>query len=176
MAYFTASAHLNIEIPYWRLDNFLIYIPMSAIICDCAIKPKWFVLSLLAFIGLSLLDISTEWLTASRHNVYARTSIVAGALFLYLSAFQVKPAGRSNLIAFLSRYSLGIFAIHKYLMLIVYLATVKVFAIYGIYPERAVAGVRLSILFFCTGFITILATLAAVRLMAKSIRLRSYLS
>jgi len=105
----------GIGIPYWRIDNFIIYIPIAFLTRiysrhECRIVG----LSALACcIGFTALDLHLRS-GGIFTGLYSRGSVVCGAVsvFLLLRSFEWRCI--PSVCSFLATYSLGIFAIHKY--------------------------------------------------------------
>ena len=118
LCYFQIRNHYDVrEIPYWRLDNFLVYVPLAYCL---RLKKEaingWVVLLLIiCFVTFAVQDNILRSHFGSTGN-YSRVSVVVGALAVY-SFFHVYKnilSFASPVVSFLAQYSLGIFALHKY--------------------------------------------------------------
>jgi hypothetical protein len=116
LAIFELAILAELNIPYWFIGNFVIYMPLAFLIESHEGKKDN--KKLIYWSGLIFLTFAThERLLQSYYSLkppaYGRISIVAGAVFLYLLAkqymvYEWKP------VHVISVYSLGIFATHKF--------------------------------------------------------------
>lgn len=147
------------DLPYWRIDNFLIYIPFSYFLLTCkAEKLRSFTSIMWAcFIIFSMQDI---FLLHKGYllGFYSRVSIVFGSMALFSFLLQCRNLGRSNMVSFLSKYSLGIFALHKYIQLIV----IVIFFRYGLTDSLNEMSGPVDLNKLTVAVITTLLTFAAV--------------
>lgn len=106
-------------LPYWRIDNFLIYIPLSYFL---VVQEKRFLRYVpwyyLGFIVFSAQDVYLHF-QGVQCAAYSRVSIVFGSVAVLGSILRLKDLRQVTFIHLLSRYSLGMFATHKYWQLIV---------------------------------------------------------
>src|SRR5258706_5361411 len=95
------------KIPYYRLDNFLIYVPVAYYLQRLT-RFK------LAFLALYAAYVAQDLYLANLDDVpYGRGTVFFGALALY--GFVMESAPRARPIArVVATYSLGIYAVHKY--------------------------------------------------------------
>lgn len=113
LIFFEASCIVNSQIPYYWLSNFIIYIPIAFYLVN---EPKTILrfkfCYLVAYILFSLHDIYLR--TYNYYpSIYSRISIVCGALTIFCFIYPLK-INNSPYIQKLSKYSLGLFAVHKY--------------------------------------------------------------
>jgi surface polysaccharide O-acyltransferase-like enzyme len=168
LVYFGARNIYGIATPYWRIDNFIIYVPVAYLLFNDrnAVEGKF--LYLLLYFVASLYDV----FAAKTLSPYDRMSVTFGAISLFCLFYGGSYAKRS-FVDFLARNSLGIFAIHKYCLLgIIIIMT----GIMGINPGNpASSGGFLSMFHLTTGVIAIATTMVAVYLLNKTF-LRKFLS
>lgn len=112
---------------YWRVENFLIYIPLSYFIfiqeCNAPQKLNRYIpLFYMGFAIFSAQDVYLRFLGYNGLGAYSRLSIVFGSIAIFCSILQLRDLTEVTLISLLSKYSLGIFATHKYWQLIVILS------------------------------------------------------
>jgi Acyltransferase family len=111
--YFELLASLNLKTPYCFPDSFLIYIVVADLFTHQRQQlNKFKYLYLFLYLGFSAQDLILRT-SDDILSIYARASILFGCLtvltFIYPMRMKI-PKFASNL----SKYSLGIFAIHKY--------------------------------------------------------------
>lgn len=115
--YFLFCSAIQVKIPYWRIDNFIIYIPAAYFLLHCSNSIKLTRYSYMLYFVFTIYDILAKLLLDHYPNTYGRNSIFFGALSIFLTVTTFKMLRKSSIVVFLSTYSLGIFAIHKYWML-----------------------------------------------------------
>lgn len=103
------------KIPYWRIDNFLIYVPIAYLLWRDKRGISVYFIPLL-FLGFTLFSTYDLFLRRIEYQsgIYARLSIVLGASALFMSFLQFRNLKKNWIVSFLSKYSLGIFVIHLY--------------------------------------------------------------
>lgn len=112
--YFQTSKRLDYQIPYWRLDNFLIYITIVYLLIhktEKIVRLKY--LFLFLYIAISLQDLILMK-QGNTLNIYGRSSMLWMALTLFGFVYSFNLQNLPAIARFLSKYSLGIFATHKY--------------------------------------------------------------
>lgn len=116
------------DVPFWRLDNFLIYIPIAYFLNkrEGKVAGKHILILYALFLLFGLQDTFLRSFYRSI-GAYSRISVVCGTLAIFSSCLGLKNWKNSRGTRFLSKFSLGIFAIHKYWQLVV---TVLVFRIF----------------------------------------------
>lgn len=112
------------SLPYWRVDNFLVYIPLSYFILLKKKRGDLIKYIPYFYVGFILFSAHDFYLRnqGSFCHLYSRISIVFGSIALFSSILQIKSLKQNVAISLMSKYSLGVFAIHKYWQLIVFLA------------------------------------------------------
>ncbi len=134
---FIISSHYKVPMMVGEMENYYIYVPIAYYMVkyqdrlpDCRI---FFILGF--FIALAY---ETD-IVRSMICPYARLSVVCGVLSL-ISLFLHLEFGRVRVAEFLSRYSLGIFALHKYwyLVFIVLLGAARPRFYEAVLPERLI--------------------------------------
>jgi peptidoglycan/LPS O-acetylase OafA/YrhL len=172
MIYFEICHLHNISIAYPRPDSFIIYVPMAYLLKhNDRIKKFWFVF----LAGFILLSAHNIWLLKSDSSVYARLSIVFGAVAVFCIVCSLNLALTDRFTQFLARYSLGIFAIHKYWELFFILSLTKVFSIFNISQSVTIFNIQFSFIYLIIGVFAVIFTFVCVRLLGHS-RLKEYVS
>ncbi len=110
--YFLTLSICHSYIPYWRIDGFLVYIPLTHLLSEVRSTRLSLVLIALAFFGIF---IWSDFLTVFyKYNLYGRNSIFWGVVSMFLLSLKFGNNIKSGLLMVCSRYSLGLFAVHKY--------------------------------------------------------------
>lgn len=140
---------------------------------DDRIQKLWFVF----LAGYVLFSIHDYWLfTHNRDpNTYGRISIVFGAVAAFCLVYALNLGLKDRVMQFLGRYSLGIFAIHKYWALFLIVFFTKVFSILNISQFVTAFNILFSLIYFIVGVLAVALSLLCVRLLGHS-RLREYVS
>ena len=138
MVYFEWLGSNGRVVPYWRMDNFLLYVPLSYFLwrSDPARLRRYVPWLCVGFVLFSVQDIFLRE-KGYDSGAYSRVSIVFGSLALISALLQFRASSPRAAISFLSRYSMGIFAIHKYWHLLV-ISIVREFALPG--PANSVVA------------------------------------
>ncbi len=157
---FEASCIVNSSIPYHWLLNFVVYVPIAYYLANnpkTILKFKFCYLS--AFILFSLHDI---YLRTYNYfpSIYGRISIVCGALSIFCFVYPLKIPD-SWYVQKLSKYSLGLFALHKYWQCL-FLLLIKSFG-FGI--VTGVFGIPVNIVFPVVGILTIIFSVLSIWLL-----------
>lgn len=109
-------------IPYWRLDGFLIYIPLTHLVryTESSWRPLTVFGLFVCFAVFAGQDVILRNHFGST-GAYSRPSLVFGstAVLASLRVFSHKFKRTSGIAAFLGANSLGVFAIHKYWQLVI---------------------------------------------------------
>lgn len=158
---------INILIPYWSLKNFLVYIPIALLLLNYKeriIKFKFYYL--FAYIVFSIQDVYL------RHHgyetcVYARDSIIFGSLTLFCFIYPLKFR-TSKHIQMLGKYSLGIYALHKYWHYLFILLLVKP-------SNMSNFGLRMETLWLIVALTTLIFTFLSVYVLSKT-RLKAFVA
>jgi hypothetical protein len=106
------------KIPYWRIDNFIIYIPLSHFMAkkyyQNMVSWKSLRISITLYLLFLLFEIIGSEFLNIRHGAYDKNSLQWGVISLFILT-QLWPYQRKHkIIIWLSNYSLGLFALHKY--------------------------------------------------------------
>jgi len=170
--YFEICHVHNISVPYWRPDSFIIYIPIAYMLTHSdSIKSFWFFF-LAGFIFFIAHNI---WFLKSDPSAYARISIVLGTVAVFCIFQSLNLGLTDRFTQFLGRYSLGIFAIHKYWQLFFICFFTKAFSVLEIGQSVTISNIRFSLIYFVIGVFAIVFSLVIVRILGKT-RLREYVS
>lgn len=172
-AIYLEICHLhNISIPYWRPDSFIIYIPIAYVLKhNDRIKRFWF----LFLSGFILFSAHNIWLLKSDPSAYGRVNIVFGAVAAFCIVYSFNFALTDRFTRFLGRYSLGVFAVHKYCWLFFILLFSKAFSIFNIDKFVTISDIQFSLIDFVIGVFAIAFALVCVKLLSQT-RLREYVS
>lgn len=103
------------HLPYWRIDNFLVYVPIAYLLRRIENKKLLYFIPVL-FLGYSLFSAYDLYLgrIGPDPGIYGRLSISLGATALFSAILQLRSLKENKIILFLSSYSLGIYAVHNY--------------------------------------------------------------
>jgi hypothetical protein len=112
--YFEVLNFAGKGVPYWRLDGFLIYIPIGYLLLKTGGKlATKYVIALYGM--MALLGLQDVLLTPNQDSaIYARAGIVCGAVAVFCTCLNLQDWRAAAPVKFLSKFSLGIFALHKY--------------------------------------------------------------
>lgn len=160
LIFFEASCINNSLIPYHWLINFIIYVPIAYYLVN---KPnkilKYKLFYLAAYILFSLQDIYLRTYSYFP-SIYGRISIVCGALtiFCFIYSFKIKDFWY---IQKLSKYSLGLFAIHKYwqCLILLLISHLKFGIAIGIF------GIPINIVFLSAAILVIILSVLSIILL-----------
>ena len=159
MLYFEILNLSGSGLPYWRIDNFLIYIPLAYFFLSQKSEKfaRYIPYFFIGFILFSAQDVFLRYMRISCGS-YSRVSIVFGSMAFFSSVLQLKHLNRNRAITFLSKYSLGIFAVHKYWQLI----TNVVFLYLGFSIPVYAAGFPLDLRALAIAVISAVLTFSAI--------------
>jgi len=164
-------------IPYWRIDNFLIYIPMAHFIEKNNFyknaKQKYLYMSLFLYIFFLFFEIGGHKLFNTSHGDYDVNSMQYGVLTLYLLVCN-SHYPKNTYIALLSKYSLGLFALHKYCALIPVLISSALLNNNKL--SINIGSVNFQSLYFLTALFTIALTIFAIKWFTISKPLKKYVA
>jgi surface polysaccharide O-acyltransferase-like enzyme len=120
VAYFECLNLRGGGVAFWRVDNFILYAPISFLLFGQSRENllRFAVAGCAGYLLFSMQDIYLRSEGQSSGG-YSRVSVVCGAVALLCFFLRARNVPASPAAAFLSRYSLGIFATHKYWQLIV---------------------------------------------------------
>lgn len=173
--YFEMCSLLGWTIPYWRLDNFLLYVPVAWLLAESRLSRRMICVFVLAFIGFTAHDMILKAVFDRDTNTYARSSIFFGVLSVYGVVQSLNFVRRSGAVRFLAVYSLGIFALHKYWMLFPGLTFDKVFAVLHLPTAVVARDVRFQVIGLADAAVVVALTLGSVYL-ASLTPLKRYVS
>ncbi|MFN6462794.1 MAG: acyltransferase family protein [Nostoc sp. DedVER02] len=159
--YFEACCLLNLSIPYHWVINFVIYIPIAFYLVKCPEKLLNFKFYyLIAFILFSFHDI---YLRTSGYysSIYGRISIISGAMTIFCYIYSRKEIKESFLVQKLSKYSLGLFSLHKYWQYLFFLLVQH----YQVGINIGIFGTYLSEIFIIEGFFVVFFTILSIYLL-----------
>ncbi len=162
-------------IPYWRIDNFLIYIPLSHLMANKyyqnMVSWKFLYISLCLYITFSMLEIAGHKFLYTRHGAYDINSLHWGVISLFI-IIQLIPSKRIKGITWLSQYSLGLFALHKYYFLFF------LFIFQGVISEVVliVGGSIIKMMYVPIFVFTIMFTYLTIQLLNKNKILKKFIT
>ena len=163
------------KIPYWRIDNFIIYVPMAHFIANNYLKniieKKYFILSVLVFIFFSTVELVFRKLFNTQHSAYDLNSLQWGVISLYILVY-LYNLKRNSAIKFLSTYSLGLFALHKYWQLFF----LSLFTSMQLELHINISGTYIDVKYILIFVLTMFMTCVTVSVMNKSSILKKYVS
>ncbi|MCC5642247.1 acyltransferase [Nostoc sp. CHAB 5824] len=158
--YFEACCLLNLSIPYHWLINFVIYIPIAfhlASFPEKILKFKFYYL--IAFILFSFHDIYLRT-HGYYSSIYGRIAIICGAITIFCYVYCRKGIKENFLIQKLSKYSLGLFSLHKYWQYLFFLLIKH----YQIGINTGIFGTPLSKIFVIGGLFVVFFTILSIYL------------
>ena len=159
-------------LPYWRIDNFLIYIPLAYFLLK---QEKGRLVKYLPYLyaGYIIFAAQDVYLRYHGYNTggYSRLSIVFGSMALFSSILQMKYLKGNSGITLLSICSLGIFATHKYWQLITNMA----FNYFGFSDPAYAAWFPLDLRALAIAVISILLTFTALMIASRTV-IKRYIS
>jgi hypothetical protein len=159
--YFEANTLLNSNIPYHWLINFVIYVPIAFYLVkypEKILKFKFYYLIIYLLFSLHDIYLRTYGYYSS---IYGRISIVFGALTIFCYISSLKDTKENLLIKKISKYSLGLFSLHKYWQYLFFLCinNYKLDIVAGIF------GIPLSRIFIIEGLLVIFFTILSIYLL-----------
>ncbi|WP_334922285.1 acyltransferase family protein [Nostoc sp.] len=158
--YFEASCLLNLRVPYHWLINFIIYIPIAFYLVkfpDKLLHFKFYYL--IAFILFSFHDIYLR--KYGYHlSIYGRIAITCGAMAIFCYFHSLKEIKENFLVEKLSKYSLGLFSLHKYWQYLFFLLIKH----YQFAINTGIFGIPLSKIFIIEGFFVVFFTVLSIYL------------
>ncbi|MEH1965075.1 acyltransferase family protein [Nostoc sp.] len=167
--YFEASCLLNISIPYYWLINFVIYVPIAFYLAKFTTQVLSFKFYyLIAFILFSFHDIYLRTF-GYYSSIYGRIAIICGAMTIFCYVFSQKEIKDNLLVQKLSKYSLGLFSLHKYWQYLFFLLINN----YKIGINTGAFGTPLSTIFLTEGFFVVFFTVLSIYLL-KLTRLKQF--
>lgn len=167
---FEISSLRNILIPYWSLENFILYIPIAFYLYkdkDKFLSFKRYYLVL--FLIFSAHDIYLFY-KGNSPSMYGRLSIFFGALSLVSYVYSLNFR-ETSLLKYLATYSLGLYALHKYWYYILLVTTQN----YKINLYLIFQGVQLNIDSLFVAILTIFFSILTIHLM-KYLGMKRFIS
>ena len=171
--YFTLCSTRGVDIPYWRLDNFIVYIPIAYMLAHKGNRFRWYLCTSL------VLSFFNCWGVFSSGDLYAQVSVVSGAVAIFCVVYYLNWGLKDRLTGFLGRFALGIFALHKYLKLLFVHVFDRAFSVFDIGTSVTIRCgnhcTQFNLINFAVAVFAVLATVALVLVMRRT-RLREYVS
>lgn len=169
IVYFGILTIRGTGISYWRLDNFLIYIPLAYFFSQYGTK-KIHKYNFILYICFAIFTWQNIYLTYRGYDLgeYSRLSIVCGSVAVFSSLLNLKYEQESGVIHFLAKFSLGIFALHKYWQLLLIFVTSKLFSLLGLSTAIFWGQISINSQAILVALATILFTFISVYLLDRS--------
>lgn len=163
--YFEALNLTGQGLSYWELANFLVYIPIAYFLIrqNKVVARKYILALYLLFLVFSLQDIYLR-VNSYQIGIYSRVSVICGASAIFISCLNLRNWQASASIKFLSKFSLGIFAIHKYWQFIISFFVLKMSQTLAYSPDIFVIDPLNIFIAVATTFLTFMS----VRLLNKT--------
>ncbi|NTW87970.1 MAG: hypothetical protein HGB26_02335 [Desulfobulbaceae bacterium] len=164
-------------IPYWRIDNFLIYIPIAHYFANQQnsnlLSKKCFVISFCIYIFFLIYEPVMGKFVRVMHSAYDMNSLQWGVICLYIFV-SINFFPKKLFIEWLSKYSLGIFAIHKFIQLIF----LVIFSSMEFLNKQTfnTDGYVIQYKYIFTTLLTLPFCVLIIKLFCKNNRLKHYLS
>jgi hypothetical protein len=167
--------HFFFAIRYWRIDNFLIYIPLAHYMSQRDASQVWTKKHLFASVGIYALltayEIAARKIFHAGNGMYDLNSrqFAVIALFLFVAIY---PLPRRRYVEWLSRYSLGLFCLHKYWL-------VFFVALFNLLMNRSDMNMQYGTIqysYIVIAVLTICCTCLTVALFSRLPLLRTYVS
>lgn len=171
--YFTLCSIRGVDIPYWRLDNFILYIPIAYMLAHKGNRFRWYLCTSLVLSSFNC------WGVFGSGGAYAQVSVVSGAVAVSCIIYYLALGLKNRFTGFLGRFSLGIFALHKYLRLLFQWVFARAFSAFDIGTSVAIRCgnhcTQFNLINFAVAVFAVAATVALVLVMRRT-RLREYIS
>ena len=137
------------RIPYYSPLNFIVYVPLAYWLASLRPSARPSASRFWPALALVYLALAFQDVTVHNVSVYGRPSLVVGALVMSMAALAARPrpAPRAELVG---RYSLGIFAIHKYAWYVV----ARSVALSGLSLPRRAGELLPCLVALCAVFLT----------------------
>lgn len=169
LIYFETLSWANNGLLYSWLQNFGIYIPIAYFLFKqkATVANQYIIIYYICYLCFGIQDII---LRSNNYGIglYSRLSIVFGALAIFSSCLRIKDWKASESVKFLSKFSLGIFAIHKYWQFMGIMSIQKLFEILGLSESISIGEIKISALNICVAIFGIFFTLVSVYLLERS--------
>lgn len=171
LIYFEIVSITNKFLGYWRLDNFLIYMPAAYFLLKKkdGIANMHIVVFYILFILFGVQDIYLRGVFKEA-NLYARVSVFCGAIAVFCSCLKLIESWKAPVVVkFLSKFSLGIFAIHKYWLLIITIFTLELFQLLDLPTYTFIGGLKIYTPSILAAITTALCTFVSVYILDRSL-------
>jgi len=169
LIYFETLNLANNGLRYWGLANFWVYIPIAYFLFKqkATVANQYIVIYYICCLCFGIQDII---LRADNYSIgiYSRLSIVFGALAVFSSCLRLKDWKASESVKFLSKFCLGIFAIHKYWQFMGIISIQKLFEILGFSESISIGEIKISALNIFLATASTFCTLVSVYLLERS--------
>jgi hypothetical protein len=173
LVHFEVAALVGYSLPYWRIDCFIVYIPVVYAALNSTEHfmraRRWY---LFGYILFSLQDIIFIYLEKTAHvhfgfGQYGRISVVLGATTMASMALSMPLNFRISLkpIQFLGSNTLGIFAIHKYFQMLFTITCLRSLNALGMSDSFTIGNVNLSIISLVSALLTVAVTILFVAIL-----------
>jgi hypothetical protein len=159
---FAIASLTSASISYSRLDNFILYVPIAYYLANHFEIFKR--LKSLLWTGYILFAICDFYLFQQgiSSDPYGRISILFGAVLLFYTVQTQSLRGSHPIITWLAKYSLGIFATHKYWQLFFLLLTDKLFRAFDLVSVIHLGSIGLDAKSLTVGFTATLGTFITI--------------
>lgn len=153
---------------YWKIENFLIYIPLAHFSLKHTIPSRYLFFLYLGFFLFSCQDFIIRK-TGYPMGGYAKISVVFGSMALFHTLLNLK-ANRtpSKVIYFLSTFSLGIFALHKYWQLFTLQVAPKIYFLSHLPSDFAMGGLIVDLKILVMSIFTVCFTILSVVILNRT--------
>lgn len=150
---------------YWRVENFLIYIPVSYFIYkqDGNDLSRYMYLCWFGFLVFLVQDIVLRNIGYTT-GAYSRCSIVFGSVAIFITILSMSNVKKNAVSYLLSRHSLGIYATHKYMQFFVIIAL----QYFGVVKPIYISGFPVEFRVFIIAVLTFLLTALTVLLLYRT--------
>jgi len=169
LLYFEYCSLHGIIVLFFDVSTFVIYIPIAYFLQfnKFDFSKSLFIFIVAGYIFFTIQDYELRKL-ALHINVYLRASIVFGAIALFYGINNLKIETDFKVTNFLSTYSLGIFAIHKYFQYFVITLLTPYFIAEGITKKVSYGNFRVNIQTLMIAALATVTTLLCVFLLGKT--------
>ena len=169
LVYFESSSLRGVNVSLLDIRTFMVYIPIAYYFQPGKLGFSkgllWFTLA-----GYILFSVQDYFLRTQGPfvNVYLRPTIVFGATALFYGIKNLQSWKNSKALSFLSIYSLGIFAIHKYFQYLSIVMLTPLFEAYGIVKKIPLGEFRVNVQTILIAILTVSLTFLCVVILDKT--------
>ncbi len=96
--YFTLCSIRGVDIPYWRLDNFILYIPIAYMLAHKGNRFRLYMCTSLVLASFNF------WRVFSGGDAYAQVSVVSGAVAVFCIIYYLDLGLKNRFIGLLGRF------------------------------------------------------------------------